>query len=134
MKTGTAWIRVTPLQSIPLREGRAINLGGHEIAIFNLGDRALAIENRCPHRGGPLSEGMLSGGMVVCPLHAWKVCLSTGSVTKPSETAACVSTFKTCLEDGMIYVALPEQTPGLPLCDEVLVSPVESSSPAIQMA
>ena len=46
---------------IPLREGRAVKVGGREIAIFNLGDRFLAVENRCPHKGGPLADGIVSG-------------------------------------------------------------------------
>ena len=66
-------MRVTPCDNIPLREGRAVTLGDREIAIFNLGDRFLATDNRCPHRGGPLCDGIVAGGSVVCPLHAWKV-------------------------------------------------------------
>ena len=50
------WIRVTPCENIPPREGRAAMVGGREIAIFNLGDRFLAVDNRCPHQGGPLSR------------------------------------------------------------------------------
>jgi hypothetical protein len=48
--TDAHWIRVTTTESVPRREGRAVSLGGRELAIFNLGDRFLAIENRCPHR------------------------------------------------------------------------------------
>ncbi len=107
MKINGKWICVASQDGIPLREGRRLDLGGREIAVFNLGDRAMAVENRCPHRGGPLSDGIVAGDTVVCPLHSWKVCLSTGSVVKPSE-AACVSTYQTRLKDGHIYVALPE--------------------------
>jgi formate transporter len=70
-----SWIRITHADNIPLREGRAVQLAGEEVAIFNLGEKFLAVANRCPHRGGPLADGMLSGDSVVCPLHAWKVCL-----------------------------------------------------------
>ncbi len=107
MKTNSKWVCVASQDGIPLREGRRVDLGGHQIAVFNLGDRVMAVENRCPHRGGPLSDGIVAGSSVVCPLHSWKVCLSTGSVVKPSETA-CVSTYETQLKDGFIYVALPE--------------------------
>jgi nitrite reductase (NADH) small subunit len=109
MSPTAQWICVTQQQSIPLREGRSVLLGGHEIAIFNLGDRVIAMENRCPHRNGPLSEGMLSGDSVVCPLHSWKICFDTGAVTKPQETAACVATYKTRLENGLVYVSIPLQ-------------------------
>lgn len=102
-----AWVCVTPQSNIPLREGRAIQLGGHEIAIFNLGDRVLAVANRCPHRGGPLSDGLLADGVVVCPLHAWKIALASGNVERPAGREACVATYAARLENGLIYVALP---------------------------
>ena len=55
------WVRVTAVENVPLREGRAVRVGDDEIAIFNLGDRFVAIENACPHRGGPLADGIVSG-------------------------------------------------------------------------
>ncbi len=105
--TTKKWVRVTKSENIPLREGRAVQVGKDEIAIFNLGDRFLAVENRCPHRGGPLSDGIVSGSTVVCPLHAWKVCLESGEVTKPAEERACVTSYRTRLEDGLILIELP---------------------------
>lgn len=108
MKRNHRWIRLTYAGNIPLREGRAVEMDGHEIAVFNLGDRFLAVENRCPHRGGPLSEGIVSGGVVVCPLHAWKVCLEDGSVTKPASERACVFSYSTRIEDGIVWVEYPE--------------------------
>ena len=101
------WVLLTEQRNIPLREGRAVELGGQKIAVFNLGDRVMAVEDRCPHRGGPLSDGIVSGTSVVCPLHSWKVCLGDGNVVKPTEERACVSTFPTRLEGGLIYVSLP---------------------------
>jgi len=101
------WIRVTHCHNIPLREGRAVKAGNHEVAIFNLGDRFLAIDNRCPHGGGPLSEGIVSGPTVVCPLHAWKVNLETGSVTSPGNTRPCLATFSTRVENGVVSIEVP---------------------------
>ena len=108
------WIRVTTTDSIPRREGRAVTIGGRELAIFNLGspspganDRFLAVENRCPHQGGPLSDGIVSGCTVVCPLHAWKVRLDTGQVDRPAASQDCVRTFGTRVEDGVVMVQLP---------------------------
>jgi nitrite reductase (NADH) small subunit len=100
------WVRVTAADNIPLREGRSVQLGGHDIAIFNLGDRFLAVENRCPHRGGPLADGIVSTGVVVCPLHAWKVDLTTGSVTNRPEDLQCVKTFPVRLENGVVSIEL----------------------------
>ena len=74
------WFRVTTVDNIPLREGRAVRIGDDEIAIFNLGDRFVACENSCPHRGGPLADGLLGGTTLICPLHAWKFDASTGEV------------------------------------------------------
>src|SRR3989442_11194532 len=102
------WIRITALQNIPLREGRSVNVAGREIAIFNLGDRVLAVDGRCPHKGGPLAEGIVTGDTVVCPLHAWKISLETGSVTKPEANPACVATYRTCIEAGAGLIELPK--------------------------
>ena len=104
MKTGKQWIRITNCENIPLREGRSVKVGGHDIAVFNFGDRFLAVENRCPHNGGPLADGIVSGTTVVCPLHAWKVDLECGEVRKPSDAAACVRTFRTCVEEGVVLL------------------------------
>ena len=104
-----SWIRITRAENIPLREGRAISLGGREVAIFNLGGRFLAVDNRCPHRGGPLADGIVSGDAVVCPLHAWKICLSTGEVKRPSEPAACTRSYPVDVVDGIVMVRLPSE-------------------------
>ena len=104
MKGAKAWIRVAHCQDIPLREGRAVTVGGREVAIFNLGDRFLAVENRCPHKAGPLADGIVSGATVVCPLHAWKLSLETGrGVTGPS-ASSCVETFPTRVEHGIVFL------------------------------
>ncbi len=100
------WVQITGVENIPLREGRATQVGGHVFAIFNLGDRFLAVENRCPHRGGPLADGIVSGTTVVCPLHAWKADLTTGTVTNQPDQLQCVKTFRTRVQDGVISVEL----------------------------
>jgi nitrite reductase (NADH) small subunit len=108
MSSNKCWIRITPVKNIPLREGRAVNVAGREIALFNLGDRFLAVDARCPHNGGPLAEGIVTGTSVVCPLHAWKINLETGSVTKPDANPACVGTYATRIDSGVILIELPE--------------------------
>ena len=102
------WIRVTQADNIPLREGRAVNIGGDEIAIFNLGDRFVAVDNACPHRGGPLCDGIVSGTSVVCPLHGYKVCLDTGNVLKP-EVAVRVDSYPVRVEDGVVLIKLESE-------------------------
>ena len=103
------WIRVTAVENLPLREGRAVLLGSLEVALFNLGDRVLATDNTCPHQGGPLCDGIVTGESVVCPLHAWKVNLASGCVERPTiGKDHCVATYPTRIEDGVVIVGLPQ--------------------------
>jgi nitrite reductase (NADH) small subunit len=104
------WIRITSCENIPLREGRAVRVGDLEIAIFNLGERFLAVDNRCPHRGGPLADGIVSGTSVVCPLHAWKIDLQCGAVTKPAGDSPCLRTYRTRVEAGTVMIEAPQET------------------------
>ena len=101
------WIRVTACENVPPREGRAAIVGDRELAVFNLGDRFLAVDNRCPHRSGPLCDGIVAGSSVVCPLHAWKVDLETGAVERPANASGCVGTYPTRVDDGVVLVELP---------------------------
>jgi nitrite reductase (NADH) small subunit len=98
------WIRVTRAENIPLREGRSVKIGDDEIAIFHLADdRFVAVDNACPHRGGPLCDGIVSGDTVVCPLHGWKISLEDGNVLKP-EVCVRVGTYPVEVEDGVLRV------------------------------
>jgi nitrite reductase (NADH) small subunit len=114
--SATRWIRIAPTGSVPPREGRAVLLGDREIALFNLApsvapgttDRFLATDNRCPHQGGPLCDGIVTGSSVVCPLHAWKVNLASGEVERPSHGKDhCVTTYRTRVEDGVVLIEWP---------------------------
>jgi nitrite reductase (NADH) small subunit len=68
-----------PIGFIPLGEGRAFVVNETTIAVFRQRDgRLFATDNTCPHRGGPLADGIVGGGKVICPFHAWKVDLTTG--------------------------------------------------------
>jgi nitrite reductase (NADH) small subunit len=101
------WVRVATAESLPVREGRAVRIAGREIALFNLGDRVLAMVNRCPHQSGPLCDGILTGTSVVCPLHAWRVNLISGRVERPGAPAlSCVETFPVRVLDGVVSVGL----------------------------
>jgi nitrite reductase (NADH) small subunit len=102
------WLRITLVENIPPREGRAVLIGDREIALFNLGDEFLATDNQCPHKGGPLCDGIVTGTSVVCPLHAWKVDLATGQVERPAQGKDhCVATYPTRVDDGVVSIGLP---------------------------
>jgi len=105
MNPESYWTAITPIENIPLHEGRAVTVGEHEIAIFHLENRCLTIENKCPHRGGPLCDGIVSGTAVVCPLHGRRFDLETGLAVRASESS-CVATFPTRVENGIILVNL----------------------------
>jgi nitrite reductase (NADH) small subunit len=101
------WVRVTRCENVPVREGRAVVVAGREIAIFNLGDRFMATDNQCPHKGGPLCDGIVAGDSVVCPLHAWKVRLDSGTVERPTSNDACIATYPTRVDRGVVWLGLP---------------------------
>ena len=101
------WILVGACDDVPVREGRVVRIDEREIAIFNLGDRFSAVDNRCPHKGGPLGDGIVAGGSVVCPLHAWRVNLSTGAIDRPCESAIRVQTYSVRIDGDRLFVAVP---------------------------
>jgi nitrite reductase (NADH) small subunit len=105
---GHLWVRVTECTNVPPREGRAVTIGDREIAIFNLGDRFVATDNRCPHKGGPLCDSIVTGTSAVCPLHGWKINLVDGSVERPQGGSEhCVGTYAVRVDDDVVVVGLP---------------------------
>jgi nitrite reductase (NADH) small subunit len=75
---------------VPEGEGRLVEAGGRSLAVFNLEGRYYAIDNTCPHRGGPLADGDLDGRVVTCPWHAWRWDVTTGAnVNNPAVRVAC---------------------------------------------
>ena len=101
------WVRVAPCDQIPPRQGRSVSIGDRELAIFNLGDRFFATDNRCPHKGGPLCDGIVTGVSAVCPLHAWKINLADGRVERPQGAEHCVATYPVRVDEGVIVVSVP---------------------------
>jgi nitrite reductase (NADH) small subunit len=73
-----AWQDVAALADIPEEGGLAVQVGERTVALFRDGEKIVAIEDSCPHRGGHLSEGIVRAGSVFCPLHAWCFRLSDG--------------------------------------------------------
>ncbi len=105
MTSERIWTKITPTGNIPPREGRPVRVGNLEIAIFNLNGRFVTVENACPHMGGPLCDGIVTGTAVVCPLHGRHFDLDTGMPVRASEPS-CLAVFPTRVEDGVILVDL----------------------------
>jgi nitrite reductase (NADH) small subunit len=81
-----SWTLIGQLADIPKRGARTIDTAQGQVAVFRAADdHIFALFNRCPHKGGPLSEGIVSGHVVVCPLHNWTIDLETGQATAPDE-------------------------------------------------
>lgn len=108
------WVKVGSLEGIQRLGARVVrtqdqNGNSMEIGVFRLeDDRVFAINNLCPHKGGPLSEGIVYGEKIACPMHSWKISLVDGKAEEPDvgETAC----FKTKVEDGIIYLELKEKS------------------------
>ncbi len=73
------WVDIGPLDAIPIRGARVVKSAAGCIAVFRTAaDEAFALDDRCPHKGGPLSQGIVHGKAVTCPLHNWVISLETG--------------------------------------------------------
>ena len=80
------WKRICRVEDIPRLGARVLRREGGDIAIFrNAEDEIFALDDKCPHKGGPLSQGIVHGKHVTCPLHAWKICLEDGRAVAPDE-------------------------------------------------
>jgi nitrite reductase [NAD(P)H] small subunit len=107
--TGRRWIEVGRLDDIPRRGSRRVagldtNL---PVAVFRTADdQVFALIDRCPHKAGPLSEGIVQGCAVACPLHGWVIHLDSGEAEAPDEGHVPVVAVK--VEDGRIWLAPPE--------------------------
>ena len=90
---------------VPAGEARVVEADGKTLALFNVDGAFYALDNDCPHRGGPLGEGDLDGTVVVCPWHAWRWDVRTGAnVNNPAVKMPC---FPVSVDDGRVFVELP---------------------------
>jgi len=97
-------VKVAPVGDVPAGEGRVFEVNGRAVAVFNVDGHFHAVDNECPHRGGPLGEGELDGSVVLCPWHAWRWDVRTGAnVNNPAVKIDC---FAVTVEDGAILVDL----------------------------
>ena len=95
---------VGTIDEIPVGEGRAFAVDGEQVAVFRLRDGSLrALGAICPHRGGPLADGLMDGRVVVCPLHGFTYDLSNGTELAGGGAAVCAYDVTTD-DDGSIRV------------------------------
>ena len=93
------------LDDIPRQGARMLKTHLGCVAVFRTADdQVFALDDRCPHKGGPLSQGIQHGQSVTCPLHNWKIDLASGEALGPDE--GCTNVFATKVEGGVVYLAL----------------------------
>lgn len=81
--------RIASVADVPVGEGRVVEVGERLVALFNVEGTFYALDNTCPHRGGPLGEGDLDGPVVTCPWHAWRWDVRSGvNVNNPAVKVA----------------------------------------------
>ncbi|MFT4584605.1 MAG: nitrite reductase (NADH) small subunit [Gammaproteobacteria bacterium] len=100
------WVDIGALREIPRRGSRQVKVNNYAIAIFRTADdRIYAIEDRCPHLGGPLSQGIVHGTAVTCPLHSWVISVESGKVL--GSDTDCVRTIPVRKDNGRILLRFP---------------------------
>jgi nitrite reductase (NADH) small subunit len=101
------WHDVGTVASVPLRGARVVRIAGRNIALFRSGTgKVYALRDRCPHRGGPLSQGIVHGERVTCPLHDWVIDLASGRAT--GVDVGCTATFAVRDVADRLQIELPE--------------------------
>jgi len=101
----TDWKKVCPLDEIPRLGSRQVNSESGMIAVFRTADdEVFALRDRCPHKGGALSQGMVAGKVVTCPMHSWKIQFENGEAVAPDK--GCAKTYPVKVEGGSVWIAL----------------------------
>jgi nitrite reductase (NADH) small subunit len=100
-------MKLCPLSEIPPGEGRNFSAFGEKIAVFHTRTGAVyAVQAACPHKAGPLADGLVGGSTLICPLHGWKFDLTTGA---PLMGECGLKTFPARVdEDGVVRLGLAE--------------------------
>lgn len=99
------WIDILDVNDIPRLGARVVRHGGLDIAVFrNAADEVFALEDRCPHKGGPLSQGIVHGRKVTCPLHGWNIELDSGCAVAPD--VGCAREYPIKVEGSRVWLDL----------------------------
>ena len=102
------WKQICRVEDIPVLGARRVARDrGLDVAVFrNDANEVFALLDRCPHKGGPLSQGIVFGERVACPLHNWNIELPTGCAVTPDE--GCTQKFSVKIEEGKVFLDLNE--------------------------
>lgn len=104
MESEPGLTRATIVADLPPGVGCVADVGGKLLALFNIDGHYVAVDNACPHRGGPLGEGDLDGRVVRCPWHGWAWDVTTGAnVNNPAVRIRC---YPVTVRDGVVFVRL----------------------------
>ena len=99
------WSRICAVRDIPSLGARIVQVPGGNIAVFRTADdRIFALRDRCPHKGGPLSQGIVHGEYVTCPLHGWVIGLADGVAVAPD--AGCTVSYAVRVESDEVWIDL----------------------------
>ncbi|MEX3009646.1 nitrite reductase small subunit NirD [Hoeflea sp. TYP-13] len=102
-----SWVAIGSIDDIPRRGARCVENGDMTIAVFRTADdRVFALEDKCPHKKGPLSQGIVHDGCVTCPLHNWVISLETGKAQGADEGAT--SPFPVRLDGETVLLGIGE--------------------------
>ena len=100
------WLEVGKLEDIPVLGARVVRTPRGDVAVFRAhDDHVFALDDRCPHKGGPLSQGIVFDHKVACPLHNWCIELQTGCAVAPDE--GHTGSYPVKVEQGVVYLQLP---------------------------
>jgi nitrite reductase (NADH) small subunit len=99
------WVRACRIEDIPRLGARVVKSARGDIAVFrNAEDEVFALADKCPHRGGPLSQGIVYGRRVACPLHNWNIQLEDGCAVAPD--AGCARRYAVKVEAGEVFLQI----------------------------
>lgn len=99
------WKKLCALDDIPRLGSRVVKSPKGDIAVFRTADDDIfALHDKCPHKGGQLSQGMIAGKVVTCPMHSWKIQLESGEAVAPDH--GCAKSFAVKLEGETVWISL----------------------------
>ena len=106
--TAIKWVDVGLALDVALQGARRVETTIGPIAVFRtVSEDYFAVFDKCPHKGGPLSEGIVHGKAIACPLHNWSISLESGQALGADAGKGCTPTVPLKLEDGRILLGLP---------------------------